>query len=482
MNVKEIIDLVKNPGRDDIELIGRAFDFAEKAHEGQKRYSGEQYFVHPFETAKTLARLGLDSQTISAGLLHDVCEGDTTISTDEKILKKEFGGEIAFLVGGVTKLGKLKYHGEKEKAENLRKMFLAMAKDIRVVLIKLADRLHNMKTLEYVPKEKQKRIALETLEVYAPLANRLGMEELKGQLEDLAFPFVYPEEYIKTKELLKNKHKQKERDIPRIKYKLSEELKNNGIENAKIDSRTKHLYSLFKKLRRPEINMDIDLVYDLIALRIIVNTVEECYKVLGIIHNIWKPLIGRIKDFIAVPKPNGYQSLHTTVFADGGKITEFQIRTKNMHEEAEYGIAAHWAYEESNKPKTGGKIHPRLVWVKQLTEWQGGVLKSKDFLKMLKIDFFKDRVFCFTPKGDVIDLPEGATAIDFAYAIHAEIGNQAIGATINNKFVSLNSVLQNGDIIEIKTQKNKKPSLEWLKHAKTSLTRKQIRSALKKRI
>ncbi|MCX6731793.1 MAG: RelA/SpoT family protein [Candidatus Parcubacteria bacterium] len=482
MDVKEIIDLVKNPGKDDIDLIGRAFEFAERAHEGQKRYSGEPFFVHPFETAKTLSRLGLDSQTISAGLLHDVCEGDTANLADEKILKKEFGNEIAFLVSGVTKLGKLKYRGEKEKVENLRKMFLAMAKDIRVVLIKLADRLHNMRTLEHVPKEKQKRIALETLEIYAPLANRLGMGEIRDQLEDLAFPFVYPEECKKTKELLKNKYEQKEGYIAKIKYKLSEELKKNGLENIKIDSRVKHLYSLFKKLRKPGVNMDIDLVYDLIALRIIADTVEDCYRILGIIHNLWKPLTGRIKDYIAVPKSNGYQSLHTTVFADGGKITEIQIRTRDMHEEAERGIAAHWAYEESDKPKTGGKIHPRLAWVNQLIEWQGGVSKSKDFLKMLKIDFFKDRVFCFTPKGDVIDLPEGATAIDFAYAIHAEIGNQAIGAIINNKFVSLNSVLQNGDIVEIKTQKNKKPSLEWLKHAKTSLTRKQIRSALKKRI
>lgn len=477
MNIKEIIDLVKNPTRGDIELVGKAFDFAERAHEGQTRYSGEPYFVHPFETAKTLARLQLDAPTIAAGLLHDTCE-QTNI--DEKILKKEFGNEIAFLVSGVTKLGKLRYHGEKEKVENLRKMFLAMAKDIRVVLIKLADRLHNMRTLEYVPKEKQKRIALETLEVYAPLANRLGMGEIKGQLEDLAFPFVYPEEYKKTKELLKNKYEQKEKNIIKIKYKLLEELKKNGIENTKIDSRLKHLYSLFKKLRKPKINMDIDLVYDLIALRIIVDTVEECYKCLGIIHKMWKPLPGMIKDFIAMPKPNGYQSLHTTVFADGGKITEIQIRTEEMHREAESGIAAHWAYEELGKPKGGGKIHPRLAWVNQFIEWQGGVSKLKDFLKMLKIDFFKDRVFCFTPKGDVIDLPEGATAIDFAYAIHAEIGNQAIGTTINNKFVSLNSVLRNGDIVEIKTQKNKKPSIEWLKHAKTSLARKQIKLSLKK--
>lgn len=486
MNVNEIINILKNPSQKDIELITKAFEFSQRVHEGQKRFSEEPYFTHPFETAKTLARLRLDTPTIAAGLLHDVCEdclitGEKT-HIDEKILKKEFGEEIAFLVGGVSKLGTLKYRGEEQKIENLRKMFLAMAKDIRVILIKLADRLHNMETMQYVPREKQKRIALETLEIYAPLANRLGMGNFKGQLEDLAFPFIYPEEYKKLKELIKDKYEQKEKELAIIKYKLKEELKKNGLENIRMDSRIKHLYSLFKKLQRPEINMDINQVYDLIALRIIVNTVEECYKVLGIIHYLWKPLPSRIKDYIALPKPNGYQSLHTTVFADGGKITEIQIRTKKMHEEAEYGIAAHWAYEESGKPDSGGKFNPRLVWVNQLIEWQRDVSKSKDFLETLRIDFFKDRVFCFTPKGDVIDLPEGATAIDFAYAVHSEIGNRAVGAFVNNKFVSLDSILKNGDIVEIQTQKNKKPSIEWLKHTKTSFARKQIRSALKERI
>jgi GTP pyrophosphokinase len=486
MDVKEIIHILKNPSQKDIALITKAFEFSQKSHEGQKRFSGESYFIHPFETAKTLANLHLDASTIAAGLLHDVCE-DCLITgkkthLDEKILKKEFGEEIAFLVGGVSKLGALKYRGEEQKIENLRKMFLAMAKDIRVVLIKLADRLHNMETMQYVPQEKQKRISLETLEIYAPLANRLGMGNFKGRLEDLAFPFVYPEEYKKLKELIKDKYEQKEKDLAIIKYKLKEELKKNGLENIRMDSRIKHFYSLFKKLQRPEINMDINRIYDLIALRIIVNTVEECYKVLGIIHKMWKPLPGRIKDYIALPKPNGYQSLHTTVFAEGGKITEIQIRTEKMHEEAEYGIASHWAYEESGKPDSGGKFNPRLVWVNQLIEWQKSVSQSQDFLETLKIDFFKDRVFCFTPKGDVIDLPEGATAIDFAYAVHSEIGNRAMAAVVNNKFVSLETILKNGDIVEIKTQKNKRPSMEWLGHAKTSLAKKQIRSSLKKRV
>lgn len=476
MNVNEIINLLKSPSKSDIELITKAFEFAQKAHEGQERFSMEPYFIHPFEVAKDLANLQLDSKTIAAALLHDVCE-DKSIS--EKTIKKEFGDETAFLVAGVTKLGQLKYHGAELQIENLRKMFLAMAKDIRVILIRLADRVHNMKTLQYVPEEKQKRIALETLEIYAPLANRLGMGKFKGQLEDLAFQYVYPEEYKKIKEMIKGKYEEKEKDLIKVKYGIEKELRENDIKYFHIDSRVKHLYSLFKKLQRPEINMNIDIVYDLIALRIIVKTIEDCYKVLGIIHKMWKPIPGKIKDYIATPKPNGYQSLHTTVFATGGKITEIQIRTEQMHEEAEYGIAAHWAYAESGKPREGGRFNPRLSWVNQLIEWQKGTKASKDFLETLRIDFFKDRVFCFTPKGDVIDLPEGATTIDFAYSIHSDIGNHASGAIVNNKFVSLDTVMKNGDIVEIQTQKNKKPSAEWLERAKTSLAKKQIRAAMK---
>lgn len=485
MEVNDIIKILKNPPQKDIDLISKAFEFSKNAHEGQKRFSGESYFTHPFETAKTLARFQLDAITIAAGLLHDVCEdclatGKETL-INEKIIKKEFGEEIAFLVKGVTKIGTLKYRGEERQVENLRKMFMTLAKDIRVILIKLADRLHNIETLEAVPKEKQKRIAVETMEIYAPLANRLGMGKIKGRLEDLAFPFIYPEEHKKIMELIKGKYEQKEKELLKVKYKLTEELKKNRIEKIKIDSRVKHIYSLFKKLRRPDVNMNINQVYDLIALRIVVDTIEECYKILGIIHKTWKPLPGKIKDYIALPKLNGYQSLHTTVFADGGKITEIQIRTEKMHDEAEYGIAAHWAYDESSKPKAGVKVNPRLSWINQLVQWQKETSKSKDFLETLKIDFFKDRVFCFTPKGDVIDLPEGATAIDFAYAVHSEIGNHASGALINSKFVALNSVLLNGDIVEIQTQKNKKPSMEWLKHTKTSFAKKQIKLAAKEK-
>lgn len=474
MKVKEIINILKNPSKEDTELITRAFEFAKKAHEGQERFSGEPYFIHPFETAKTLSHLQLGAKMIAAGLLHDVYE-DTGIT--EKEIKKEFGEEIAFLIEGTTKLGTLKYRGVERHIENLRKMFLAMAKDIRVVLIKLADRLHNMKTLQYVPKEKQVRIAQETLEIYAPLASRLGMGEIKGQLEDLAFPYVYPEEYEKVMEMMKEKYEEKEKDLEKVKKELQKEFSKNGIKDFKIDSRVKHLYSLFKKLQTPEVNMNMNKIYDLVAIRIIVKTIEECYKILGIVHNLWKPLPGRIKDYIAMPKPNGYQSLHTTVFATDGLITEIQIRTEKMHTEAEHGIAAHWAYTESGKPEEGGKFHPHFAWVKQLIDWQKEADHSKDFLETLRIDFFKDRVFCFTPKGDVIDLPEGASVIDFAYAVHSEIGNSAVGALVNNKFVSLDSVLKNGDIVEIKTQKNKKPSIEWLGHTKTSFARKQIKSA-----
>ncbi|HDO23606.1 MAG TPA: bifunctional (p)ppGpp synthetase/guanosine-3',5'-bis(diphosphate) 3'-pyrophosphohydrolase [bacterium] len=484
-NVKEIIDILENPKKEDIELITRAFEFAKEAHDGQKRFSGEDYITHPFETAKTLAHLNLGAKTIAGGLLHDVCEDNENISI--KKIKKEFGEEIAFLVSGVTKLGELKYRGVEREVENLRKMFLAMAKDIRVILIKLADRLHNMKTLEYIPKEKQKRISLETLEIYAPLANRLGIGKLKGQLEDLAFIYIHPEGHEKIIKIIKGKYEEKEKYLEKVKQELGEELKRNGLENFKIDSRIKHIYSLFKKLKRPDVDMNINKVYDLIALRIVVETIEECYKILGIIHKMWRPLPSKIKDYIAVPKPNGYQSLHTTVFAADGEITEIQIRTKKMHEEAEHGIAAHWAYAESGKPKEGGKINPGIAWVNQLVDWQKEfsenkkeTLKTKDFLETLRIDFFKDRVFCFTPKGDVIDLPEGATVIDFAYAVHSEIGNSSTGAMVNGKFVSVGTILNNGDIVQIQTQKNKKPSTEWLKHAKTSLARKQIKTSAKK--
>jgi len=491
---QEIISLMNNPSEDDKKLIIKAFDFAQKAHEGQKRYSGEDYFIHPFVTAKILAQFHLGAPTIAAGLLHDVWE-DCIIKTienpestniqrekaeiNEKELKNNFSEEIIFLVNGVTKLGTLKYQGIEWKVENLRKMFLAMAKDIRVVLIKLADRLHNMRTLEHVPEKKQERIALETLEIYAPIANRLGMGKIKGELEDLAFKYVYPEDYKKVLGMHTAEREEKEKRLEEIKNNIKKELHKAELAKFQISSRIKFLYSLYKKLQKPNINMEMDKVYDLIAIRIIVKNVEDCYKTLGIIHTIWKPFPGRIKDYIAVPKPNGYQSLHTTVFADNGEIIEIQIRTEGMHEESEYGIAAHWAYKESNKPEEGGEKSRHLNWVNQLVEWQKNAESSKDFLETLRIDFFQDRVFCFTPKGDVIDLPEGATAIDFAYAIHTSIGNNACGAMINDKYSSLDTILKNNDVIEIRIQKDKKPKLEWASKAKTSLAKRNIKAASK---
>jgi GTP pyrophosphokinase len=477
MEVKEILDIADNLSKEDIELVVHAFEFAKEAHEGQERRSGDPYFVHAFETAKTLAHFNLGAKIVAAGLLHDTCE-DAGVTKQK--MKKEFGEEIAFLVEGVTKLGTLKYKGVERQVENLRKMFLAMAKDIRVVLIKLADRLHNMKTLEHVRADKQKRIALETMEVYAPIADRLGIGEIKGQLEDLAFPYIYPEEYKKVKDLVKRSYEKKERELAKVKYRIKQELEANNLGDAVINSRVKRLYSVFKKLRKKE-TWDLTKIYDLIAVRIITKNTEDCYKILGIIHQMWRPLPGRIKDYIALPKLNGYQSLHTTVFAADGKITEIQIRTANMDKEADHGIAAYWAYSESGKLKKGVPVQKHLQWVNQLAEWQKDARKSKNFIEDLRIDFFNDRVFCFTPRGDVVDLPEGATVIDFAYAIHGDIGNHASGAMVNSKYVSLNIVLKNGDIVDIKTEKNKEPSIHWLKHAKTSFARRQIKISVKKR-
>lgn len=475
MDVREIVNNLKSPSKSDIELITKAYDFAQKVHGECKRLSGEPYFVHLFETAKTLSVLKLDAPTIAAGLLHDVLE-DSQIS--EKDFKREFGEEVYFLVKSVTKLKKIKFKGVKRHTESLRKFFMAMAKDIRVILIKIADRMHNMETLNHLPEEKQKRIAMNTLEIYAPIANRLGMGFFKGKLEDLAFPYVEPEEYKKLKKIAREKLKEGEKYLSITKRELEDELEKENIHPLSINKRIKRLWSLYKKLQKKEMN--IDKIYDLAALRIIVNSVGDCYKVLGIIHKLWKPLPGKIRDYIALPKLNGYQSLHTTVFTNKGKIVEIQIRTKQMHEEAEYGIAAHWTYEELEKPKKGWAAHKKFSWVQQLLDWQKEISNPEDFLENLKIDFFQDRVFTLTPKGDVIDLPEGATPIDFAYAIHSDIGKSASGAKVNNKLVSFDSALKNGDIVEILTQKNKKPKAEWIKHAKTALARKYLRLSSKK--
>ena len=478
-NVKEIIELIKEPSEKDITLITKAYKFAEKAHEGEKRFTGEPYFVHAFETGKNLAIFGMGGSSIAAGLLHDTLE-DT--NTDKETLEKEFGKEILFLVEGVTKLGTLKYHGLERHVESLRKLFVATAEDVRVLIIKLADRLHNIQTLQGHPKkEKRERIALETLEIFAPLADRLGMWRLKGKLEDAAFPYVYPKEYKEVTELFKRRNKSHLKSLGKFHGSLLKELAKHEVKDISTSYRVKHIYSLYRKLLRYD--MDITKIYDITALRVIVPSVEDCYKVLGIIHGSWKPLPGRIKDYIAFPKPNGYQSIHTTIFTGNGQLLEVQIRTKEMHREAQYGIASHLAYKGGLFKRFSKKtkdVKKRLGWIQELIKWQEQVSENKEFLKELKMDFFKSRVFIFTPKGDVVDLPEDSTPVDFAYAIHSDIGDHIAGAKVNGKMASLKTRLQNGDFVEIIIGKNAHPNRKWLDYAKTSMAQRRIRLWIQK--
>ena len=473
-HIKDILDLSGKMKPEDLALIDKAFIFAEKAHLGQKRMSGEPYFVHPFETAKILASFGMDTQTIAAGLLHDVLED--TATTEEEI-QKNFGDDILFLIKGVTKLGTLKYRGHERHVESLRKFFIAMANDLRVVIIKFADRLHNLRTLQYVREDKRARIAIESIEIYAPLANRLGMGKLKGELEDAAFPYAYPKEYAQVEEIIKEKKELYEKNLKEVSEKLKKELEKNKIKFIEIDYRIKHKYSLYQKLLKYD--MDIDKIYDIVALRIVVNTVEDCYRVLGLIHSIWNPLPGRIKDFIAIPKPNGYRSIHTTVFTGLGGVAEIQIRTKEMHTEAAYGIAAHFAYKEQGVKKTKDD-KDKFKWIEELKELNYSPGDPKSFIDHLKMDFFNNRIFIFTPKGDVVDLPEDSSPIDFAYSIHTDIGNHISGAKINSKMSHIFTKLKNGDIVEIITKKDSKPSSKWLEYVKTSVAKKHIKSYLEK--
>ena len=469
-----------------LKLIKSAFEFAKNAHQEQKRASGEDYISHPLRVAQILSEMKLDPKTVAAGFLHDVA--DDTKKTLEDI-EKEFGQEIAFLVNGVSKLGKLRYPKEglqvepiemriknpiDLRAENLRKMFFAMAEDLRVVLIKLADRLDNMETLSSVQPEKQKRIALEPLEIFAPLANRLGIGDMRSRLQDLAFIYLYPKEYEWLIKNVEERYETRKKYLESFKKVLIKIFQKERIKIIDIHYRPKHYWTLYQKLLQHE--MSFDRVYDLVALRIIVEDVKTCYEVLGIIHKFWKPLPGRIKDYIAFPKPNGYRALHTTCLCLGGKITEIQIKTKEMHEEAEYGITAHWAMKEGINLKSQGK---RFSWVQQLKDWQSKISESKDFLEGLKIDFFKNRIFVFTPKGDVIDLPEGACAIDFAYMVHSNIGDRCKAAKVNGKMIQISRPLKNGDLVEILVDKNQKPSRDWLKFVKTGLARSRIKSFLK---
>ncbi len=472
--VEEILEVAHNMDSKGKTLIEKAYSFAEKAHEGQLRKSGEPYFFHVFQTAKNLADLGMSPIVIAAGFLHDVLE-DTKTSEDE--LRKEFDDVIVSLVKGVTKLGTVKYKGIERNVENLRRFFVSMTEDLRVLVIKLADRLHNIETLEHVRPDKQRRIALETLEVYAPLANRLSMGKLKGRLEDSAFRFAYPKEYEEVSKLLVSKKDVEEKYLIEVKNELINKLEKEKIDNTHVDYRQKHKYSLWKKLNKYE--MDISKIYDILALRVVVNSVADCYHVLGIIHGTWTPLPNRFKDYIATPKLNGYRSLHTTIFTGTGGIVEIQIRTYEMHKEAEYGIAAHFMYKEKD---IADMDSDKLEWVrelKDLNDMNDSGDNPEKFLKEIKMDFFKDRVFVFTPKGDIIDLPEDSSIIDFAYAIHTDIGNHTQSARVNGKNVALHTKLKTNDIVEIQVNKNTNPSSKWLDYTKTSLARKHINNYLK---
>lgn len=483
-------------------LIRQAFEFAEIAHDGQKRKSGEPYFYHLVETAKNLSRLGMRKRVIAAGLLHDAVEDGVA---SEESLVNTFGVEIAALVDGVTKLGKVRYKGMRRHNESLRKFFIASAKDIRVIIIKLADRLHNMQTLDSVREDKRERIAIETLEIYAPLAYRLGIAHLSRQLEDLAFPYVYPEEYKRTRQIMKERSKQTLAKLEKIDRSIKRKLAENHIRDFQTSRRVKGSYSLYKKLERKK--WDTEKIYDIAALRIIVPDKPTCYQVLGIIHQNYRPMPGRIKDYIAFEKPNGYQSIHTTIFTGDGGLVEIQIRTKEMHDRAEYGAASHLGYKkdmgslpanvDQKDQSWVAKLLHRFIssrqeqefgddatipdWLSSLAHNSDEALDSEQFEEKLKEDFFSHRIFVFTPLGAVIDLPQGSTPVDFAYLVHSEIGHHTAGAKVGGKLVSLDTPLRNGDIVEIITKPSATPSTKWLEFTKSTEARRKIRSYISKR-
>ena len=456
----------------DLELCVKAYDFAKKAHANQKRASGEEYFSHPCAVAKILVDLGLDAATVAAAFLHDVIE-DTPVSEGD--VKKEFGDEVLELVLGVTKLEQIEFVSqEEEQAENFRKIFVAMAKDIRVIIIKLADRLHNMRSLNFLSQERQLRMARETLDIYVPLADRLGISQIKCELEDLCLKYLDPETYEFLITNIDQRVKEGGEFVEQVVGNLKEILAESNIE-GEVFGRKKHLFSIYRKMK--EKGKSIDQIYDLVAVRVIVNTVDECYEILGKIHNKWKPVPGRIKDYIATPKPNMYRSLHTTVVTNFGRVFEIQIRTYEMNHAAEFGIAAHWKYKEK---RDGDDLDSRLSWIREVMEWQGGLKDSKEFLNTLKGDVYDSEVLVFTPKGDVKRLPKDATPLDFAYSIHSAIGNKCVGAKVNSKIVPLNTVLKVGDLVEVITSQNSKgPSWDWLKIVKSSSARIKIKQFFK---
>lgn len=473
MTIEQIIEQVsKNQPTTDIKLIRQAYDFSLKAHGEQRRKSGELYIQHPLNTAFILAQIKADTPTIIAGLLHDVPEDTTTTLED---ITNVFGAEVAKLVEGITKLSKIRYRGIKRYRESLRKMFLAMAEDLRVILIKFADRLHNLRTLDALPKEKQKRIAQETLEIYAPIAGLLGIWSLRWQMEDICFKYLQPEDYKRLEYKYEIERKvELNQYIEKLKQIVSKKLADEKID-YEISGRFKHLYSIYQKMQVK--NRQFDEIYDVFALRIVVENIADCYKVLGIIHSIWKPNYNRFKDYIAVPKPNGYRSIHTTVYGPEGRPTEFQIKTTKMYEESLYGISAHWYYKQKGNTEKEKTPH----WVQEIMEIQREAKNSQEFLKEVKLDIFRDRIFVFTPKGDVYDLPNDATPVDFAYSVHSDIGNKCVSARINKNMAALDTVLKNGDMVEIVIDKNRAgPNYDWLKFVKTRHARKQIKEHAKR--
>ncbi len=519
--VKDIVGAMHESTPEDETLIQRAYDFAQKAHATDVRYSGEPYFMHPASVAKHLAQLGMDASTIVAGLLHDTVE-DAHVSEEE--VEKEFGPEVRFLVEGVTKLGKHKYRGAERHAESLRRLLVATSADVRVLIIKLADRYHNMTTIEHVPEHKRKRIAIETLEIYAPLADRLGMGRLKKELEDLSFPVIDPDAYAHAMEVRKLKTRETDAGLLRVQKELRYALGRKEIKDFKTEIRMKGLWSLHQKLKRKD--DDITRIHDIAALRLVVPTIDDCYTALGVVHSLWKPLPGEFKDYIAFPKPNGYQSLHTTVITGDAGVVEVQVRTQDMHHKAQYGIASHMSYKQLGKTasksaferlsfpwirdlvpallhlpkkvpvnttpvikltgiplnaqegKSSKKKRPEPSWLAELANAHGVDGESEEFVEGLKRDFFSHRVFVFTPHGDVIDLPVSSTPVDFAYAIHSELGNHMAGAKVNSKMVSFDTHLRNGDIVEIHEKPTSHPTTKWLEFARTSMARRHIRNSL----